>query len=143
VLRAQLDVVVAARGVVIPLARETEVLYTAAVPDPRCHEPGARWFLGVRAALPAAETAARVPRLAKVCSSRFVPELVRRAHPGLVLSHVPAPPPGIAPRPELVYFEVALDGPCARAVRDMRDVGVYVPDGVPDAVLELAVLVPV
>jgi type VI secretion system protein ImpJ len=141
-IRAQLDVVVAPRAVVVPLARTTEVLWVAGVPDPRCHAPGARWFLGVRTSLAAAETVARVPRLTKICSSRFVPELVRRAHPGLAATHVPAPPAALAPRPDLVYFEVVLDGPCARAVREASDLGVYVPDGLPDAALELAVLLP-
>jgi type VI secretion system protein ImpJ len=92
--------------------------------------------------MPAAEVAARVPALVKACASKYVLELVRRAYPGLTVAHVPAPPAGLAPRPGVTYFELTLAGPCAQALRDTREFGVYVPDGVPDAHLELAVLVP-
>ena len=141
-LRTHLDVVVAASAVVIPLAHVSDVLHTAAIADPRCLEPGARWFLGVRSSLPAAEVAARVPALLKACAARYVLELVRRAYPGMTLDHVPAPPGGLAPRPGTTYFEIVRAGPCAQGLLDTRDFGVYVPDGLPDAALELAVLVP-
>jgi type VI secretion system protein ImpJ len=141
-VRAHLDAVVAPTAVVVPLARRSDVLHAAAVADPRCFAPGARWFLGVTAALPAAEVAARVPALVKACAGKYVLELVRRAYPGLAVEHVPAPPAGLAPRPGVVYFELALAGPCAQGLQETREVGVYVPDGVPGAALELAVLVP-
>jgi type VI secretion system protein ImpJ len=141
-IRAQLDAVVAASAVVVPLARASAVLHTAALADARCFAPGARWFLGVTAALPAAEIAARVPALAKACASKYVLELVRRAYPGLGVEHVPSPPAGLAPRPGVTYFELTLAGPCAQGLQDTREFGVYVPDNLPDARLELAVLVP-
>ena len=141
-LRTHLDVVVAADAVVVPLARTSDVLHAAAVTDPRCFAPGVRWFLGVTAALPPTEVAVRVPQLAKVCASKYVLELVRRAYPGLPVQHTPAPPPGLAPRPGVTYFELTLAGPCGQGLHDTHEIGVYVPDGLPDAVLELAVLAP-
>jgi type VI secretion system protein ImpJ len=77
-----------------------------------------------------------------VCASKFVLELVRRAFPGMAIDHVPAPPPGLAPRGELTYFEIHLAGPCAQGLRDSHEIGVYVPAGLPDAQLEVAVLAP-
>ena len=62
--------------------------------------------------------------------------------PLMPLAQTPAPPPGLAPRPGLTYFEVTLAGPCGQGIQDTREFGVYVPDGVPNAALELAVLVP-
>ena len=141
-LRTHLDVVVTSHAVVVPLARVDDVLHTAAVPDARCFEPGARWFLAVRSPLPDAELVARVPQLAKACAARFVMELVRRAYDGLPMVHVPAPPAAIAPRPDRRYFELTLTGPCAEALHKARDFGVYVPEGVPDPSLQLVVLVP-
>jgi type VI secretion system protein ImpJ len=140
-LRTLLDVVIAARAVVVPLARSTDVLHVGAITDPRCFQPGARWFLGARSSLGQAETLARVPQLTKVCASKFVLELVRRAYPGLTIEHVPAPPPGLAPRSDLAYFELALAGPCAHGLTETREIGVYVPAGLPDPYFELAVLV--
>jgi type VI secretion system protein ImpJ len=141
-VREHLDVVVAASAVVVPLARTTDLLHTGTLVDPRCLAPGARWFLAVTAALPPHEVAVRVPQLVKVCAQRFVLELVRRAYPGLPVHHTPAPPPGLAPRPGVTYFEVTVGGPCGQGLADTRELGVYVPDGLPGAVLELAVLVP-
>jgi len=141
-LRSHFDVVVASHAVVVRLERAGDTLFVGAVSDPRCYQNGARWFLGVRASIPQAQLQAAVPELLKVCSSKFVMELVRRAFPGFALEHVPSPPPGLAPRRELAYFEIGMAGPCAATTRDIREVGVYVPDGLPDVELELAVLVP-
>ncbi|HEY0780533.1 MAG TPA: type VI secretion system baseplate subunit TssK [Gemmatirosa sp.] len=141
-LRTHLDVVVASSAVVVPLARTSDVLHTATVVDPRCFAPGARWFLGATAALAPAEVAARVPRLVKVCAEKYVLELVRRAYPGLAVHHTPAPPAELAPRPGVSYFELTIAGPCGQGLQETREIGVYVPDGLPDAALQLVVLVP-
>jgi type VI secretion system protein ImpJ len=141
-LRTHLDVVVAASAVVVPLQRVSEVLYSATVTDPRCLEAGARWFLGVRSSLSPVDVAARVPTLVKACATRYVLELVRRAYPGMPVEHVPAPPSGLAPRPGVTYFELRREGPCGQGLLDTREFGVYVPDGLPEAALELAVLTP-
>jgi type VI secretion system protein ImpJ len=141
-VRQHLDVVVASRVVVMPLTRSTDTLHVTPVGDPRCFQHGARWFLAVRSSVGPAETAARVPVLAKACASKFVLELVRRAFPGLPLEHLPAPPPTLAPRPDRTYFAITLGGPCEKALQESHEFGVYVPDGIPDATLELAVMVP-
>jgi type VI secretion system protein ImpJ len=141
-LRTHLDVVVAAKAVVIPLSRGEDALFGAAVADPRCFDPAARWFLGVRSSLSVRDTIVAMPQLSKVCARRFVLELTRRAIPGFTLEHVPAPPAGLAPRAELTYFEVARAGPCDTALTATKEIGVYLPDSFGEPVLELAVLVP-
>ncbi len=141
-LRGHLDVVISARAVVIPLQRVSEVLHTAAITDPRCFEPGARWFLAMRADVGAAELIDRVQRLTKTCATKFVLELVRRAFNGLPTEHIPTPPAGLAPKPDLTYFELRMTGPCAQSLSDAREVGVYVPDALPGAYVEVAILVP-
>lgn len=141
-LRAHLDIVIAARAVVIPLQRTSDVLHTAVVSDPRCFEPDARWFLAVRADVGAAELIDRVQRLTKTCASKFVLELVRRAFNGLPTEHIPTPPAGLAPKPDFTYFELRMTGPCAQSLTDAREIGVYVPDALPGAYLEVAILVP-
>lgn len=141
-LRSHLDSVVAARAVVVRLAETAPTLFTATVADDRCFEPTARWYLGVRTSLGPLETAARFPQHAKVCAAKFVLELVRRAFAGLTIEHVPTPPTAIAPRAEMMYFAITLDGPCAQALTQTREMGVYIPNSLPDTVMEIAVLVP-
>ncbi|MEO7965369.1 MAG: type VI secretion system baseplate subunit TssK, partial [Gemmatimonadaceae bacterium] len=141
-LREHLDVMIASQAVVVALTRTSEVLHTGAINDPRCYQQGARWFLGIRSSVGALETRARAEQLLKVCAAKYVLELVRRAYPGLELEHVPSPPAGMAPRAELTYFEITMGGPCGQGLRDSNEIGVYVPDALPDAALEVAVLVP-
>jgi type VI secretion system protein ImpJ len=141
-LRMHLDVVISARAIIVPLQRASEVLHVAAIADPRCFEPGAKWFLAVRADVSQADLIDRVQRLTKTCASKFVLELVRRAFNGLPTEHIPTPPAGLAPKPELTYFELTMSGPCAVSLADAREVGVYVPDALPGAYLEVAILVP-
>ena len=140
-LRTHLDVVVAAKAVVVPLPRGEDTLFGAQIADPRCFDRGARWFVGVRSSMSVRETILAVPRLSKICARKFVLELARRAVPGFTLEHVPAPPAALAPRAELTYFEILRAGPCDVALTATREIGVYLPDSFDDAVLELAVLV--
>ena len=142
VIRSHLEIVLSARALHLPLQATSDILHVTPITEPRAFEPGVRWFLGVRAALPAADLIDRVPRLTKACASGFVLELVRRAFNGLPTEHLPAPPASLAPRQELTYFELGLSGPCAQALQQSREFGVYVPSELPGAYLELAILLP-
>jgi type VI secretion system protein ImpJ len=100
----------------------------------------AQWYLGVRSPAAQGEVIARVPSLVKVCSARHIARLVKDAYPGLVLEHVPSPPPQISPRSGTVYFRVQTAGPCWNLITQTRSVGVYVPASIPEAQLELSVV---
>lgn len=141
-IRLHLDVVVSVRSVVMPLQQQDDLLHSTHIQDLMCFEPGARWFLGVSAPLDQAELIDRVQRLTKTCASKFVLELVRRAYNGLVTEHIPVPPSALAPKPGLTYFELQMSGPCALSLKETREIGVYVPQAIPGAYLELAVLLP-
>ena len=83
---------------------------------------------------------ARVPQLVKVCSSRFVVELVKRALPGLVLNHLLAPPAEVAVKVESQYFAINRSGPCWENIMQTRKAGVYVPGDIPSPEMSLIVL---
>jgi type VI secretion system protein ImpJ len=139
-VRANLDVVAPTGRSTIPLTHSGQNLYTGMVKDPRSFGP-AKWILGVRSSLPATELVARVPALAKVCSKKFVLELVKRAFPGLRIDHLPFPPAQISPRADTQYFAVERAGPCWDTIVSTQEVGVFVPDAIPSAELELAIVV--
>jgi type VI secretion system protein ImpJ len=86
------------------------------------------------------EVAARMPQLAKVCSSKFVLELVKRAYPGMRIDHLQFPPPAIAPRPDTTYFGIERAGPCWETITATHEIGVYVPDAIPQAEVEVIVI---
>src|SRR5688572_6086504 len=64
-LRTHLDVVVAAKAIVVPLSRDEDSLFVASIADPRCFDAGARWFLGIKTSLSMRETILTVPQLSK------------------------------------------------------------------------------
>ena len=127
------------KAISIPLTSVQRYFYEGDVKDPRCFGRS-RWILGVQAKMGEADLIAKVPQLTKLCSSRFVPELVKRAVPGLTLTHIAVPPSTIAARVESQYFVVDKTGPCWEHILQTKRVGVYVPGEFPKAELELTVI---
>jgi len=138
-IRVNLETVLPTNAVTIPLRPGADYFYEGDVTDQRCLDRS-RWILGVRAALGEVDIITRTPQLVKVCSKAFVGRLVERALPGMVLTHLPVPPPALAARVDTQYFSVSRGGPCWDHIVQTRQVGVYVPGDLPEATLELHVI---
>ena len=138
-IRAHLELIVPNSLVTVPLALTGPSLHTGAIADRRAFEDAA-WILGIKADIGAADLIGRVPRLVKMCSAKFTMELVRRQFPGLTLTHLPVPPSPIVPRGEMQYFSVTRSGPCWDTLRQTNEAGVYVPDALPNASVELSII---
>ena len=69
-----------------------------------------------------------------------IPELVRRALPGLPLTHMPSPPPAVSAKPDTQYFSLGKSGPCWDHMVQTKIAGVYVPGELPGVELELLVV---
>lgn len=146
-VRRHLEVVMPTNRVAVPLEPSGDYLHTGHVPDPRCFRPDSSWFLGVRADMGTGELVDHVTRLVKVCSARHVMRLVREAYPGMELSHVPTPPSELSPRLGSQYFAVRKTEPCWTTIvesdagpEETGRVGVYVPEAIPGAEVELVVV---
>ena len=139
-IRAHLDVAAPTGPSAIQLVPNAHGVHAGSITDPRAFLP-ARWILGVRSSLTTNEVIARVPELAKVCSAKFVLELVRRAFPGLKLDHLPFPPKEVTPRSDTQYFAIERSGPCWDTIVSTQEIGVYVPDAIPNAYVELNIMV--
>jgi type VI secretion system protein ImpJ len=138
-IRAHLELVVPSNCVLIPLVLAGRNFRNGDVLDQRCLDR-ARWILAVRADTGEAEIIAKTPRLVKVCSKDLLPELVKTALPGLGLVHLPIPPSAIAPKVEFQYFGISRTGSSWEHIVQTRKVGVYVPDDLPGAEIELLVV---
>ena len=138
-IRRHLEIVLPSKALSIPLTSVQRYFYEGDVKDPRCFGRS-RWILGVQAKIGEADLISKVPQLVKLCSSRFVPELVKRAVPGLTLTHIAVPPSTIVARVESQYFMVSKAGPCWEHILQTKRVGVYVPGDFPKAELELTVI---
>jgi type VI secretion system protein ImpJ len=138
-IRAHLELVVPSNCVQISLIFAGRNFRNGDVLDQRCLDR-ARWVLAVRAETGEAEIIAKTPRLIKICSKDLLPELVKTALPGLGLVHLPIPPSAIAPKVEFQYFGISRTGNSWEHIVETRKVGVYVPDNLPGAEIELLVV---
>jgi type VI secretion system protein ImpJ len=138
-IRRHLEIVLPSKAIKIPLHAVESFLYQGDVTDERCVGPS-RWILEIQSPTGEADLIATVPKLTKICSARFVGELIKRALPGLTLNHLSVPPPQIAARVESQYFSIHRAGPCWEHIVQTRQVGVYVPAEIPAPQLSLIVL---
>ncbi len=139
-IKRHLEIVVPSNTVTLNFIPAEPYIQEAEVLDERCLRR-ARWVLGVRSSLGEAALLTMVPRLVKVCSARFVPELVKRALPGMTLTHLPVPPPAIRAEVDMQYFVVETSGPCWEHILQTRKVGVYIPGDISQPEFDLTVIV--
>jgi type VI secretion system protein ImpJ len=135
-IREHLELIIPTNCLVIPLHTVADYFYAGEVSDERCLGRS-NWYLALHADLGDVELIANVPRLVKVCSERFVAELVKRALPGLELVHVPVPPPAIKARVGTHYFLISRTGTFWDHIVATRHVGVYVPGDIPHPEIQL------
>ena len=139
-IRRHLEIVVPSNTVSLAFQPVEPYMYAAPVADERCLRR-ARWLLGVRSSLGESDLLKLAPRLIKVCSSKFVPELVKRALPGMALTHVPVPPSAIRAEADMQYFAIETTGPCWEHILQTRSVGVYIPGEISHPEFDLTVIV--
>ena len=138
-IRQYLETTVPTNCISIPLRKTAECFYEGDIADTRCFGRS-RWVLGIYSKLGEAELITAVPQLVKICSSKFIGELVRRAIAGLPLTHLPAPPPSVPASVDHQYFAMSRTGPFWDHIVQTRQVGIYVPSEVPAPELEMFVV---
>lgn len=139
-IRRHIEIVLPTNYVELSFSPAEPYFYEADVADERALRRS-RWIFGIRASLGEADLILQTVRLVKICSARFVPELVRRALPGLPLNHLAVPPSAIRAEADKQYFSIELSGPCWDHIQQTRRVGVYVPGELRDADFDLSIIV--
>jgi type VI secretion system protein ImpJ len=135
-IRSHLETIVPTNCLSIPMKRVRDYFWEGEIADQRALGRS-RWIFAMHSAAGEAAVIAGTPRLVKICSSQFVPELVKRALPGCTLTHLPVPPPAVSARVDSQYFGVSKAGPCWDHIVSTRRVGIYVPGELPDPELDL------
>lgn len=139
-IRRHLEIVVPSNTVTLDFHPVEPYIHAAEVNDERCLRR-ARWILGMRSALGESNLLKTAPKLVKVCSSKFVPELVKRALPGMTLTHLPVPPTAIRAEADMQYFAIETTGPCWEHILQTRSVGIYIPGEISKPEFDLTVIV--
>ncbi len=138
-IRRHLDLIVPVNVVTVPFKPVENYFWQAPITDPRLIDRS-RWLLEIQCKVGEASLIGRVPHLVKLCSERYVRELVRRAMPGVTLMHLPVPPPQVPARVEAQYFAISKAGPCWQSIVESKQVGIYVPGELPQPDLSLIIL---
>jgi type VI secretion system protein ImpJ len=139
-IRTHLETIAPSQFITIQLQKRADYFYQADVTDPRCFSRS-QWIFAIRCPIGEVEIITGTPRLVKLCSKDFVPQLVKRALPGLDLTHLPVPPSSIPKKIDYHYFSVSKSGPCWDHLVKTRVAGLYVPGELPSPNVELYVIV--
>lgn len=139
VIRELLETVVPINHVVLPLRETGGSVHAVALDDEKLLS-APQLFLGVSAAVGADEVARRVPSVVKVSSGDGVDRLVRQALVGAPLRYLPTPPSRMPAKPGFQYFQIERSGAEWDAIRIARNLAAHVPVDLPEARLELVVL---
>jgi type VI secretion system protein ImpJ len=138
-IRTHLETIVPTQYLEIPLVKRADFFYEAAVSDQRVLDRS-RWIFAIRSNVSEPDLIGKTPQLVKLCSKEFVPQLVKRALPGMDLTHLPVPPAAIPAKADFQYFSVSRVGPCWEHIVKTRQIGLYVPGDLPDPAVELLVI---
>jgi len=99
-----------------------------------------QWYLAVSSSMRQVELVQQVLRGCKVGSADVVDTLIRRALPGVALTHVSHPPATVPVKLDFIYFAVQRSGPAWDSIVAARNLAVYVPGDLGDARFELVVV---
>jgi len=140
-IRQHLEVTLPTTCVTVPLQqRSLPSIRTGSVRDEMCSED-AQWILGVRSEEKASRVVAAVVGKLKLASKADLPGLVRTSGmAGLQLEHMARPPRELSPRAGWEYFLVKRAGPLWKGIHDSKEIGIWVPDEIVKAELELTVV---
>jgi type VI secretion system protein ImpJ len=138
-LRLLLETVVPSNFVSLPLKLIQQSVYGTSISDDR-YLKNTKMYLAVNAQMNQADLIVKTPQLVKVCSASHIEHLVRQALPGVVLTHVTAPPGSIPVKLNYQYFSLSQGGVAWEAIGRARNFAAYVPGDFPDPQLELIIL---
>ncbi len=138
-IRKLLQVMVSEGFILVPLGARGPNVRAAHLEDARVFRK-AEWVLRVSGKARDAELLKSVPSLVKVCSEEDIVRLVEDANPGLPVEHIAQLPSSIPRRLGSHYFRLAQTGPCWQLINARSSVGVYLPDVLSEADVEIIVL---
>jgi len=141
ILRDLLETVIPSRHVSLQLERTEKSIFATSLDEERFFD-APDMYLAIRAGVEPTELASQAPQLVKVSSADRMEKLIKQALPGLDFRHAPEPPSSLPLKLDYEYFRLDLSGDDWSAIRQARNLAVYVPSDFPDPELELLVVLP-
>lgn len=140
-VRELLETVVPTSHVSLPLRLTEPSIYATSIDQDR-YFSAPQFYLAFAAQMKPDELLRKVPQLLKISSADQLERLIRRALPGVTLTHVPNPPSALPVKLNYQYFLLDRSGADWEAIRVARNLAVYAPSDFPDPQMELIILLP-
>ncbi len=141
IVRELLETVVPANHVSLPLQQTEPSVYTTAL-DRDEYLSAPQCYLALTAKMKPNDLVKKATTLLKVGSTGRIEQLIRRALPGIGMSHVPTPPSALPVKLDYQYFLLDRSGPEWDAIQRARNIAVYAPAEFPEIHMELVILLP-
>lgn len=140
-VRELLETVVPSNFVALPLKLVQPSIYSTMIEEDK-YLVGTKMYLAVSSSLNEADLLRKAPQLIKISSATQVEQLVRRALPGVQLTHMIQPPASIPVKLNYQYFSLNQSGSAWDAIGRARNLAAYVPGDITAPQLELIILLP-
>ena len=140
-IRHLLGTVVPTHHVSLPLRAVEPSVYATAIDQDR-YLAAPQIYLAMRADIGRAELIERARELVKISSHDRLDRLYKHGLPGVELTHVPQPPSAIPVKLDHEYFLLNKSGEEWDEIALARSLAAYVPSAMPNAELELVLILP-
>ena len=138
-LRALLETTVPKNYVAVALKQVQPSTFAGSLAEERFFQ-NTRMYLAVRADMDRGDLIGKVPRLVKVGAATHIDHMVRRALPGIPLTHTVRPPAGLPVRMHYEYFNLSQAGEVWESITRARNLAAYIPEEFPSVEVELIIL---
>ncbi len=138
-IRDLLETVLPSKCIAVPLQLTDKLVWSASIVDER-YLTDSQFILSLSARIAVDELIAKLPRLAKLSSPNDLGRLVQKSLPGVVLRHLPAPPPSVPVKLDNQYFSLVQSGLVWEAIVQARSLSVFVPGEIADPKMELLIV---
>lgn len=142
IIRHLLETVIPGNVFSFTLRRIRPFIYGTALDAAKFLRPGVKAWLGLRSSAARIQDVLKnVPGVVKITSGAQIEDLYKQAIGGVPLE-ASAEPEAIPVKSEFHYFHLDTMSADWEQIRRAGDVAVYVPDSIPDPVLELVIVLP-
>ena len=140
-LRTLLETTVPKNYVAVALKQVQPSTFAGSLAEERFFQ-NTRMYLAVRADMDRGDLIGKVPRLVKLGAATHIDHMVRRALPGIPLTHTVRPPAGLPVRMHYEYFNLSQSGEVWESITRARNLAAYIPEEFPSVEVELIILLP-
>jgi type VI secretion system protein ImpJ len=141
VLRELLETAIPTNCVTLRLEPGDHSVHSTSLDDDR-HLSAVQAYLAVTSEMDQSRLIQKAPDWIKVASRDQIRDLLSQALPGVTLRHQPTPPAAVPLKMGCQYFHLETTGPRWAAILQSRSVAAWVAADIPDAGLELVLLLP-